>query len=106
MGVRHKGYSSYSPGRAKNPFNIKLDEVHAGQDYQGYEKLKLSNVIQDPSFLREVLAYEVARNYMHASRANYANLYVNDTLVGGAGTDTCACSQRSKAMPGTKPRRW
>lgn len=82
VGVRHKGYSSYSPGRAKNPFNIKLDEVHAGQDYQGYEKLKLSNVIQDPSFLREVLAYEVARNYMHASRANYADLYVNDTLVG------------------------
>jgi hypothetical protein len=82
VGVRHKGYSSFAVGRLKNPFNIKLDEVHAGQDYQGFEKLKLSNVIQDPSFLREVLAYEVARAHMPASRANYANLYVNDELVG------------------------
>jgi hypothetical protein len=82
VGVRHKGYSSFAVGRLKNPFNIKLDEVHEGQDYQGYEKLKLSNVIQDPSFLREVLAYEVARAHMPASRASYANLYVNDELVG------------------------
>jgi hypothetical protein len=82
VGVRYKGYSSWANGRAKNPFNIKLDEVHDGQDYQGFEKIKLSNVIQDPSFLREVMAYEVARNYMHASRASYADLYVNDTLVG------------------------
>jgi hypothetical protein len=82
VGVRHKGYSSFAVGRLKNPFNIKLDEVHDGQDYQGHEKLKLSNVIQDPSFLREVLAYEVARAHMPASLANYANLYVNDELVG------------------------
>lgn len=82
VGVRHKGYSSFAVGRLKNPFNIKLDEMHAGQDYQGHEKLKLSNVIQDPSFLREVLAYEVARAHMPASRANYADLYVNDELVG------------------------
>ncbi len=82
VGVRFKGYSSYSAGRAKNPFNIKLDEIHDGQDYQGFQKLKLGNVIQDPSFLREVLAYEVVRKYMPASRASYADLYVNDTLVG------------------------
>lgn len=82
VGVRYKGYSSYSSSREKNPFNIKLDHVHAGQNYQGYEKLKLSNVIQDPSFLREVLSYEIARQYMPASQANYANVYVNDVLVG------------------------
>ena len=29
-----------------------------------------------------MLAYEVARNYMPASRANFANVYVNDTLQG------------------------
>ncbi|MBP6311933.1 MAG: CotH kinase family protein [Flavobacteriales bacterium] len=82
VGVRYKGFSSYSSSREKNPFNIKLDHVHAGQNYQGYEKLKLSNVIQDPSFLREVLSYEIARQYMPASQANYANVYVNDVLVG------------------------
>lgn len=82
VGVRYKGYSSYSPSRVKNPFNIKLDHVHPDQNYQGFEKLKLSNVIQDPSFLRETLSYEVARKYMPASRANYANVYVNDVLIG------------------------
>jgi len=82
VGVRFKGYSSYSPDQVKNPFNIELDHVVDGQDYQGFGKLKLSNVTSDPSFLREVLAYEVARNYMPASRANFANVYVNDTLQG------------------------
>ncbi|MBX2980629.1 MAG: CotH kinase family protein [Flavobacteriales bacterium] len=82
VGVRFKGYSSFSTGRIKNPFNIELDEVHSGQNYQGFEKLKLSNVTSDPSFLREVLTYDVARCYMPASRSNFANVYVNDTLLG------------------------
>ena len=80
--MRYKGFSSYSSSREKNPFNIKLDHIHNGQNHQGYKKLKLSNVIQDPSFLRETLTYEIARKYMPASQANYANLYVNDVLIG------------------------
>ena len=82
VGVRFKGYSSYSPDQVKNPFNIELDHIVDGQDHQGFGKLKLSNVTSDPSFLRETLAYEVARNYMPASRTCYANVYVNDTLQG------------------------
>jgi len=82
VGIRYKGYSSVSTNRLKNPFNIDLDYRIAGQDYQGYDKIKLSNVIQDPSFLREVLSYEIARNYMPASKANFANVYINDTLWG------------------------
>lgn len=82
IGVRYKGFSSYSSDRYKNPFNIDLDYVYTDQNHRGVSKIKLSNVIQDPSFVREVLAYEVARKYMPASRANYANVYVNDTLIG------------------------
>ncbi|MBK7385122.1 MAG: CotH kinase family protein [Flavobacteriales bacterium] len=82
VGVRYKGYSSYSPNRIKNPFNIKLNYVHVGQRYQGVDKIKLSNVIQDPSFVRETLSYTIARRYMPASRANFANVYVNDVLIG------------------------
>ena len=81
-GVRYKGFSSYSSERTKNPFNIKLDYLIDDQNYQGYSKIKLSNVIQDPSFVREVYSYELARNYMPAPKANYANVYVNDTLIG------------------------
>ncbi|MGB0431959.1 MAG: CotH kinase family protein, partial [Bacteroidia bacterium] len=82
VGIRYKGYSSASPGRAKNPFNIDVDYVHADQNYQGYDKIKLSNVIHDPSFIREALTYEIAQKYMPASKANFANVYVNDELIG------------------------
>lgn len=82
VGIRYKGFSSYSSSRSKNPFNIKLDFVHNDQNYDGIDKIKLSNVIQDPSFIRETLSYEIARKYMPAPQANYANVYVNDTLIG------------------------
>lgn len=82
VGIRYKGFSSVSIDRKKNPFNIDLDYAIDGQNHQGYDKVKLSNVIQDPSFVREVLSYEIARKYMPASQANFANVYVNDTLFG------------------------
>ncbi|MBL7032849.1 MAG: CotH kinase family protein [Candidatus Delongbacteria bacterium] len=82
VGVRYKGNSSYSPERMKNPFNIKLDHVIEGQEIEGYGTLKLSNLFMDPSFLREALTYEIARQYLPASRANYANVSVNGNLYG------------------------
>lgn len=81
-GVRYKGFSSYSANRVKNPFNISLDYTYSNQEHEGFNKLKLSNIIQDPSFVREALMYEIASKYTTASRANYANVYVNDTLIG------------------------
>lgn len=82
VGVRYKGTSSYDPARAKNPFNIKLDHIIKDQEIDGYGTLKLANVFKDPSFVREVLGYEIARKYMPASRANFINVYVNGELVG------------------------
>ncbi len=82
VGVRYKGFSSVSVNRVKNPFNIKLDYIIDGQDHQGIDKIKLSNVISDPSFIREVLTYEIARKYLPSPESNYANLYINDTLWG------------------------
>ena len=82
VGVRYKGFSSVSVNRTKNPFNIKLDYIIENQDHFGTEKLKLSNVIQDPSFIREVLTYEICRNYMPSPKANFVNLFINDTLWG------------------------
>ncbi len=82
IGIRYKGFSSVSTDRKKNPFNIKLDYVNNDQQYDGIDKIKLSNVIQDPSFIREVLSYEIARKYMPAPRSNFANVFINDTLWG------------------------
>jgi hypothetical protein len=82
VGVRYKGYSSFNSDELKNPFNIELEYAINNQNHKGYSKLKLSNVIHDPSFVREVLSYEIARKYMPASLANFATVYVNDTLMG------------------------
>lgn len=81
VGIRYKGNSSYNPTRAKNPFNIKLDYV-LDQKYEGYNTLKLSSGFMDPSFLREVLGYQIARQYLPAPKANFINVFVNDVLLG------------------------
>ena len=81
VGVKYKGNSSYNASYVKNPFHIELD-TYVDQNYQGYKDLKLSNVIYDPSFVRETVSYNILRKYMHAPLANYANVYVNGTLIG------------------------
>jgi len=81
-GIRYKGYSSYNENEIKNPFNIDLDYHIKNQNHLDHVKIKLSNVIHDPSFVREVLSYEIARNYLPSPEAGFANLYVNDTLIG------------------------
>ena len=82
VGIKYKGNSSYNVNNVKNPMNIKLDYVNNGQSIDGYNILKLSNGFRDPSFIREVLAYEMAREYMPAPKATYANVFVNGTLLG------------------------
>jgi spore coat protein CotH len=81
-GIRFKGFSSWDIDNVKNPFNVELDFSVKNQNYLGFTKLKLGNVIHDPSFVREVLAYEIARKYMPASRSNFTNLYINNVLIG------------------------
>ncbi|MBS1534654.1 MAG: CotH kinase family protein [Bacteroidetes bacterium] len=81
VGVKYKGNSTYSANRVKNPFHIELD-TYQSQNYQGYTDIKLSNVYFDPSFLREPLSYAILRQYMDAPLCNYANVYVNGTLIG------------------------
>lgn len=81
VGVKYKGNSTYNANRVKNPFHIELD-TYVNQDYQGYTDIKLSNVYFDPTFVRETLSYSILRKYMHAPLSNYANVYVNGTLMG------------------------
>lgn len=87
VGVRYKGNSSYfnvsKSGDIKLPFN--LDFNHTIKDQKlpgGYDKLKLSNIFRDPSFLREVLSYEIAGRYMPAPKANFIKVYANGVYLG------------------------
>jgi hypothetical protein len=81
VGVRYKGNSTFNPSNDKNPFNIKLDEF-INQGYGDYNVLKLSTGDKDPSFVREVMGYEIVRKYMDAPKSNYAQIYVNTIYVG------------------------
>ncbi len=87
VGVRYKGNSSYfnvrKYGHKKLPFNLKANAFVSGQRFPGgHETIKLSNGFRDPSFIREVLSYDIARQYMPASRANLAKVYVNGEYLG------------------------
>jgi hypothetical protein len=86
-GVRYKGNSSYHNTRkyekSKLPFNIKADFVTEGQEFApGISKLKLSNVFRDPSYLREVMSYQIANKYMPSPKANFVKVYANDKYLG------------------------
>jgi len=87
VGVRYKGNSSYfnvrKSGSSKLPFNIDFNHTDKNQKLPGgVDKIKLSNVFRDPSFIREVLSYEIARRYMPAPRANFVRLFINDAYLG------------------------
>ncbi len=82
VGVKFKGNSSYDSSRAKNPLHIKLDYIHGSATYDGYEDIKLGNGYSDPSMVREVLAYEIVRNYMPAPQCNFARVTINGVYYG------------------------
>lgn len=81
IGVKYKGNSSYNANQVKNPWHIELD-TYKDHSYDGYTDIKLANGAKDPSFLRDVLSYQILRQYMDAPLANYANLSVNGNLIG------------------------
>jgi hypothetical protein len=80
-GVKYKGNSSYNPINAKNPLHIELDHFK-NQDYFGIKDIKLSNGYHEPSSVREVLLYGIARKYMPASYSNYAKVTINGSPMG------------------------
>ena len=82
VGVKYKGNSTFDADNNKNPINIGLDYVQGNQDYQGFRTIKLSSGKNDPSFLREVLSYEIARKYMKAPQSNFAKVYINGNYHG------------------------
>lgn len=86
-GVRFKGNSSYNATRnlfgKKLPLNIKSDFKNKNQTFSGgYDRLKLANGFRDPSFIREVLSYEIAAKYMHVPKANFMHVYIDDEYYG------------------------
>jgi spore coat protein CotH len=84
VGVHFHGMSSYmmvGEGR-KRSLVLRLDLAHPDQHLGGYRKLNLLNSHEDASFLRTVLAMQVARDYLPAPKANFLRVVINGECWG------------------------
>ncbi|MBN1576100.1 MAG: CotH kinase family protein [Chitinispirillaceae bacterium] len=81
IGVRYKGNSSYAVASEKKPFKFYFNKYRKNQLFFSLEKLNLSNGVQDPTMMREKIAYDILGKYMPAPRASFATLTVEDSLV-------------------------
>lgn len=79
VGVRYRGASSYftvGEGR-KRSLNLSLDFARKDQRLGGVRTLNLLNSHTDPTYLRTVLYYQAARDYLPAPQANHVRLVIN-----------------------------
>jgi len=78
VGVRLKGRATFRDINDKAAFKIKVDEFVPGQRLLGLRRLTLNNMVQDPDFARERLAYHLYREAgVPAPRCASARLIVN-----------------------------
>ncbi|KAI8393492.1 coth protein-domain-containing protein [Radiomyces spectabilis] len=64
----------------KLAYNLNLPK---GQDFEGFRKLKIRTTGNDPSYMREKLAYDmVYAAGVPASQASYIRLFINDRAIG------------------------
>ena len=83
IGLRIKGEGSFRRLDAKAPFKLKFDEYVNDQTFLGLKRLTLNNMVEDPSFLAERLAYDFFRHAgLPAPRCNSALVYVNGAFYG------------------------
>lgn len=83
VGLRLKGEGSWRPVTEKAAWKVKLDEFVANQTLLGLKRLTFNNMVEDPSFLAERLAFHVFRAAgLPAPRCNSAVVYVNGEYYG------------------------
>ncbi len=84
VGVRFKGGSSYTSNPTmKRSFKIDFDTFVDDQNVSGIYKINLNCNFNDPSYVREAAAYEIAwAAGVPCPRTSFAALYINDTYWG------------------------
>ncbi len=86
VGVRYKGNSTFfftqAYGSPKYPLNIDLNLIHENQNLLGYNKVKLSNVIFDPTYIKETIGYLSESYYLPTPKTGYVNVSINGQLIG------------------------
>jgi spore coat protein H len=82
VGLRKKGFIG-SLSETKPSLKVKLDEYVDGQEILGLDKLTFNNSQQDPSFVRQCLAYDLFRAAgVPSPRCNFARVSLNGDDLG------------------------
>ena len=82
VGLRLKGNSSQRIAGRKKPFNLTMDAFVARQNLMGYDTVNLNNGFADPTFVREILTYDLLRPFLPTPKAAYARVTVNGAYFG------------------------
>jgi hypothetical protein len=83
IGVRIKGEGSKRTLAEKAAFKLKFDEFVPKQSFHSLRRMTLNNMVEDPSFLAERLAFHFFRaQKLPAPRCNSAQVFVNGEFFG------------------------
>ncbi len=82
VGVQFAESHAFQPGEKRNSLVVKLNLVDRVQNHLGYQTLHFSSAKRDPSMIREVLGFEIARSYFPSPKANYAKVNINGDFYG------------------------
>ena len=86
VGVRYKGNSTFclpnDNSNSKVPYNIDFNYFIDSQKVLGYKKMKLANAWMDPTFVKDITASNIYRNYLPSGEANLVKLHVQGNYLG------------------------
>src|SRR4030043_16334 len=87
IAVRPKGNSSLataiSTGSIRFSFKADLNFFNSARNLDGVKKLNFNNGFSDPTFMREILSYELfAQMGIPTPRTAFVDLWINDTHMG------------------------
>ncbi|MDA9563983.1 CotH kinase family protein [Flavobacteriales bacterium] len=86
VATRYKGNSTFNVpeglGNPKLPLNLDFNDFISGQKLMGYKKMKLANALFDPTFAKEIAAYNIYKRYLPSPEANLINVKVQGDLLG------------------------
>ncbi|GFI17143.1 hypothetical protein IMSAGC009_02312 [Lachnospiraceae bacterium] len=82
VGIRAKGNTSLTQveryGNDRYSFKIEFDHYESGKNYYGLDKLSLNNIIQDNTYMKDYLTYQMMRKAgADAPLCSYVNITVN-----------------------------
>ena len=86
VGIRYKGNSTFClPNdnlNPKVPYNLDFNYFISGQKILDYKKMKLANAWMDPTFMKQIVASNIYRNYLPSGESNLVELFVQGNYLG------------------------